>query len=134
MAGSAAEPAVPTGGSAGGAINRVVMASGLIVEDLVIGDGPACIDPNANVEVRFKSMLADGTVYDATEGTRTARYPLKQLIRGWQDGIPGMRVGGKRRLSVPWQLGYGDREVPQKQMVIPAKSNLVFEIELVGLS
>lgn len=115
------------------AANRVAMASGLVLEDLKIGDGPQCLDPNAAVDVRFTAMLKDGTVFESTDGRGPERVELKQAIRGWQDGIPGMHVGGIRRLTIPWQLGYGDRDVPVGGLTIPRQSGLVFEIELVGL-
>jgi FKBP-type peptidyl-prolyl cis-trans isomerase len=109
------------------------MASGLVIEDLRIGDGPVCNDPNAGIKVRFKAMLKDGTVFEQTAPGESRDFRLKWTIRGWQDGVPGMRVGGLRRLHVPWSLGYGDREIRAGHVVIPPRSDLVFEVELVGL-
>ncbi|MBX3359132.1 MAG: FKBP-type peptidyl-prolyl cis-trans isomerase [Phycisphaeraceae bacterium] len=109
------------------------MASGLIVEDLVLGEGPACTSPEAVVVVRFKGMLTDGRVFDSTMDRSGDGYPLKELIRGWQEGIPGMRVGGTRRLTIPWRLAYGDREIRMPTITIPAQSDVVFEINLVDL-
>jgi FKBP-type peptidyl-prolyl cis-trans isomerase FkpA len=80
--------------------------------------------PNVNlqVKVKYKGYLTDGTVFD--QGTIT--YSLKQLIKGWQEGLPLIGVGGKIKLLVPSALGYGSTATS----AIPANSVLIFDMEL----
>ncbi|MDF9826525.1 FKBP-type peptidyl-prolyl cis-trans isomerase [Ereboglobus sp. PH5-5] len=83
------------------------------------------------VSVLYKGMLLNGTVFDQT---RSADHPFTfrvgrgEVIEGWEEGIPMMRVGEKRLLIIPFELGYGTRGDPPK---IPRRSTLVFEVELV---
>lgn len=99
-------------------------------EDLVVGTGKVC-PPNATVTLHYTGTLkSDGSKFDSSVGGPPAEFPLADLIRGWQFGVPGMKVGGKRKLTIPWQFGYGERGSPPK---IPGKSDLVFEIELVDV-
>lgn len=98
-------------------------SSGLVIEDLTIGGGKEC-PAGATVTIAYKGQLTSGTEFDAS---RRSTFPLNQLIKGWQQGIPGMRVGGKRKLTIPPDLGYGTRGAPP---VIPPNATLVFEIEL----
>jgi len=102
-------------------------ASGLIIEDLVAGSG-AEAKPHATVTIHYRGTLTDGKEFDSSHSRgKPATFGLDQLIKGWQAGIPGMKVGGKRRLTVPPQLGYGARGSPP---VIPPNATLVFDIEL----
>ncbi len=100
--------------------------------DEVVGTG-AEAKVDANITVKYTGKLADGTVFDSTEkqGGTPATFQLSQgrLIDGWVQGIPGMKVGGKRKLVIPPALGYGDR--PNGS--IPANSTLTFEIELIDV-
>ena len=101
------------------------------IEDEVEGTGPEC-PQGATVEVHYKGTLMDGTVFDSSyDRGETIKFPLKDLIQGWQEGIPGMKVGGKRKLTIPYEKAYGERGVPG---AIPPKSDLKFEIELVGVN
>ncbi len=103
----------------------------LVVEDITEGQGPECA-PGATVNVHYKGALMDGTVFDSSyDRGQPIDFPLANLIPGWQKGIPGMKVGGKRKLTIPYALGYGDRGSPP---VIPPRADLVFEIELLGVS
>lgn len=103
----------------------------LVVEDLTEGSGPEC-PPGATVNVHYKGTLMDGTVFDSSyDRGQPIDFPLANLIPGWQQGIPGMKVGGKRKLTIPYALGYGERGSPP---VIPPRADLVFEIELLGVS
>jgi peptidylprolyl isomerase len=90
--------------------------------------------PNKYYTVNYTGYLTDGTVFDssAIQGTpHTFLYGAHQVIRGWDLGLNGMRVGGKRRLFIPWQLAYGpDGRPPQ----IPARAELIFDVELVSQS
>ena len=82
---------------------------------------------NSTVTVRYKGYRLNGKVFDETVGTDTATFPLKNLIQGWQEGIPLLQKGGKGTFFVPSDLGYGAQQVGD----IPANSVLIFEIELV---
>ncbi len=88
------------------------------------GDTP---DLCASVTVKYKGALLDGSVFD--ESTTNVSFPLKNLIIGWQKGIPLIQKGGKIKLYIPPSLGYGGTA----QSGIPANSTLVFDIELVGV-
>lgn len=124
-----AQPAEPTP-----AIKPVTLPSGVVIEDLVEGNGDES-KPGTSVVVNYKGMLKDGKVFDSTEGRGTAMFPLFGVIKGWQEGIPGMKVGGKRRLTIPAKLAYGSREIKNpktEEVIIPAFSDLVFEVELVA--
>jgi FKBP-type peptidyl-prolyl cis-trans isomerase len=106
--------------------------SGLYVHDLVVGTG-AIADSMATAEVHYTGWLADGTKFDTSlERQETFRFTvgIGQVIAGWDEGVRGMRVGGKRRLVVPPKLGYGDVGAAP---VIPRMATLVFDVELVGL-
>lgn len=80
------------------------------------------------VTVKYKGYLLDGTVFDETTGTETATFPLTNLIKGWQEGIPLLKKGGKGTFLLPSALAYG----PDGSGSIPANAPLVFEIELVN--
>lgn len=81
------------------------------------------------VTVKYKGYLLDGTVFDETTGAQTATFPLTNLIKGWQEGIPLLKKGGKGTFLLPSVLGYG----PQGSSgSIPPNAPLVFEIELVN--
>jgi len=102
----------------------------LIIEDTLVGDGPECA-PGATVKVHYRGTLMDGTEFDSSYGRgQPVEFPLANLIKGWQEGIPGMKVGGKRMLTIPYAMGYGVHGSPP---AIPAKADLKFEIELLGV-
>jgi FKBP-type peptidyl-prolyl cis-trans isomerase FkpA len=102
----------------------------LKIEDLTVGSGAEC-KPSARVKVHYRGTLMDGTEFDSSyKRGQPIEFPLDNLIQGWQEGIPGMKVGGKRRLTVPYALGYGVRGSPPS---IPPKADLIFEIELLGV-
>jgi peptidylprolyl isomerase len=105
------------------------------IEDLKLGTGSEC-PAGASVTINYHGMLLDGSVFDTTRGEKPATFPLPRLIPGWQMGIPGMKVGGVRRLTIPYQLAYGEREIPgpDGKPLIPAKSNLVFSIEMLAIN
>ncbi len=108
------------------------------VIDLVEGSGTAYA-PRKCIYTHYAGWLADGTKFDASRDTRNgiAGEPVgfaqgtKQVIDAWEVGFEGMRVGSTRRLFVPWRVGYGARGNPP---VIPARSDLVFDIELMGVA
>ncbi len=95
----------------------------LQIIDLKTGTG-ATVKKDDTVTVAYRGTLAsDGTIFDES---KKATFGLDQVIKGWQEGIPGMKVGGKRRLVIPADMAYGD----QAQNGIPANSALVFDITL----
>ena len=97
------------------------------IEDEVVGKGPE-LKPGDIAVVDYTGTLLDGTKFDSSHDRgKPFTTPIPgRLIRGWNEGIPGMRAGGKRRLTIPPELGYGAMPQPK----IPANSTLVFEIEL----
>ncbi len=97
------------------------------VEDLTIGTG-ATVVTGDTVTVTYVGTLTSGTQFDA--GTFTFRVGAGTVIKGWDQGLVGMRVGGKRRLTVPPNLGYGS----QAQNGIPANSTLKFDIVLLAIA
>jgi len=102
--------------------------------DTKLGEGQTA-NPGDFITVQYTGWLAsDGTKFDSSYD-RNAPFTFPQgmhrVITGWDQGFAGMRVGGKRRLFIPYQLAYGDSGRPP---VIPAKSDLIFDIELVSAS
>jgi FKBP-type peptidyl-prolyl cis-trans isomerase FkpA len=108
-------------------------ASGLQIDDLVVGQG-AEASAGRNVKVHYTGWLTNGTKFDSSKDRNDPFvFPLGQgqVIRGWDEGVQGMKVGGKRKLTIPPALGYGARGAGG---VIPPNATLVFEVELLGVS
>ena len=106
--------------------------SGLQYADTGIGNGPT---PNEGqiVVVHFIGWLDDGTKFDSTRDRgKPFGFPLGsgQVIKGWDEGVAGMKVGGRRKLTIPPELGYGARGAGG---VIPPNATLTFEVELLGV-
>jgi FKBP-type peptidyl-prolyl cis-trans isomerase FkpA len=107
--------------------------SALIKEDLVLGKGAAA-EAGERVVVHYVGWLADGRQFDSS---RARHDPLDfalgagDVIKGWDQGIPGMKVGGTRRLTIPAELAYGDQGCGG---VIPPQAKLVFEVELLAIT
>jgi FKBP-type peptidyl-prolyl cis-trans isomerase len=102
----------------------------LVKEDLRVGTG-AEATAGATVEVHYTGWLLDGPEFDSSRrrGPFTFVLGAGHVIRGWDQGVAGMRVGGTRKLTIPPELGYGLRGYPG---LIPAQATLVFEVELLG--
>jgi peptidylprolyl isomerase len=101
--------------------------SGVEIWDVTEGKGEA-VKSGADVTIFYTGWLTNGEVFDSSRPRgKPDTFPLDRLIKGWQEGVPGMKPGGVRRLRVPAALGYGDRNKGK----IPANSVLIFEIELV---
>ncbi|MBX3364072.1 MAG: FKBP-type peptidyl-prolyl cis-trans isomerase [Phycisphaeraceae bacterium] len=104
--------------------------SGLVIEEVTIGEGQEC-RPSDTVHVHYRGTLTSGKVFDSNwDDDEPIRFPLANLIEGWKKGIPGMKIGGVRKLTIPYPLAYGERGIPG---TIPPKATLVFDIKLVGL-
>jgi FKBP-type peptidyl-prolyl cis-trans isomerase len=105
--------------------------SGLKIEDQVVGDGTEAKAGNT-VTVHYKGSLMNGTVFDASRnhGDKGFTFILGagQVIKGWDLGVAGMKEGGKRKLTIPADLAYGNQDVGGG--LIPANSTLIFEVEL----
>ena len=103
----------------------------LVIQDLVDGTGREAKKGDV-VEVHYTGWLTDGKKFDSSVGRGPFSFDLGagQVIAGWDRGVAGMKVGGKRKLTVPPELGYGSRGFPG---VIPPQATLVFEVELLGV-
>ncbi len=104
----------------------------LEIIDLVEGTGDV-VPYDAKVTAHYTGALAaDGTIFQSSHDgpDRPLTFTLKQVIKGWQQGVPGMQVGGTRRLIIPADLAYGSRSPAAN---IPPNSDLVFDIELVAI-
>jgi FKBP-type peptidyl-prolyl cis-trans isomerase len=107
-------------------------ASGLYYQDVAVGSGEVA-DSGKTIRVYYAGWLTNGRQFDGNRDDARPRdfvLGVGALIRGWDEGLRGMRVGGRRRLIVPPALGYGARTSGQ----IPAGSVLVFEIDLIGIA
>lgn len=106
--------------------------STLQIEDLHLGEGPEATAGRL-VSVHYTGWLLDGPKFDSSLDRGTPfSFPLGagHVIAGWDQGVAGMKVGGKRKLTIPPHLGYGDRGAGG---VIPGGATLVFEVELLGI-
>ncbi len=107
--------------------------AGLVKEDIKVGTGPEA-KAGDQVSVHYTGTLTDGTKFDSS---RDRNEPFEfalgagQVIKGWDQGVAGMRKGGKRKLTIPSELGYGAHGSPPK---IPPDATLVFDIELLAIN
>lgn len=112
----------------GPVVHSAELEGGLLVEDLVIGTGYEVKAGGAVVALYHGTLKANGKKFDsAFERGAPIAFPLDGVIKGWQMGVPGMKVGGVRRLTIPAALAYGDRAMGPD---LPANSDLVFVIQL----
>jgi FKBP-type peptidyl-prolyl cis-trans isomerase len=113
--------------------NTITTPSGLQYVDLVEGSGDSPT-AGADVRVHYTGWLTSGEKFDSSvDRGQPFSFPIGQgrVIRGWDEGVMTMKVGGKRKLIIPPELGYGDRGAGG---VIPPGATLVFEVELLGVS
>ena len=105
----------------------------LRVEDLIVGAGQQATGPGQFVTVHYTGWLENGTEFDSSRRREPFSFPLGVgfVIPGWDQGLVGMRIGGKRRLTIPPELGYGANGMGS---VIPPNAMLVFEVELLEIS
>jgi FKBP-type peptidyl-prolyl cis-trans isomerase len=108
------------------------LASGLQYDDLVVGSGKMA-EAGMNVSIHYTGYLLDGSKFDSS---LDRGEPLKfqvasgQMIQGFDEGVRGMRIGGKRKIQVPWSMAYGEAGRPP---LIPPKSDLIFDMELLDV-
>ena len=106
------------------------MENGLSIENQVIGEGTEARDFN-KVVVNYTGTLEDGSVFDSSLNPDrepfTFTLGVGSVITGWDLGVKGMKVGGKRKLTIPSDLGYGDKGAGN---LIPPGATLIFEVEL----
>jgi len=121
-----------TGAKPGTEAKIVTTPSGLQYQDVMAGTGPSP-KTGQQVTVHYTGWLKDGTKFDSSVDRNepfTFQIGVGQVIRGWDEGVSTMKVGGKRKLIIPPQLGYGARGAGG---VIPPNATLYFEVELLGL-
>jgi len=106
----------------------VLTSSGLVFTETIAGVGTQAT-ASSTVLVHYHGKLIDGTVFDSSvDRGEPIKFPLKNVIKGWQEGVSMMRAGGKATLVVPSSLAYGDQGSPP---VIPPGATLIFDVELI---
>jgi len=112
--------------------NEIVTASGLKYVDQMIGSGDLAVAGKA-VTVHYTGWLENGKKFDSSvDRGQPFSFPLGagRVIKGWDEGVAGMKVGGKRKLTIPAHLGYGTRGAGG---VIPPNATLIFDVELLSV-
>lgn len=111
-------------------ISRTGTVTQLSVIDTVVGTGTEA-KAGDTITVNYTGVLPDGTMFDSSQGRGPFTFTLGvgQVIRGWDQGVQGMKVGGTRLLAIPSDLAYGERAIGK----IPANSSLIFQVELVSV-
>jgi len=110
----------------------VTTLDGLQYRDITVGAGAKAVS-GMNVTVHYTGWLENGKKFDSSVDRGTPfsfKLGAGQVIKGWDEGVAGMKVGGKRQLHIPPQLGYGDRGAGS---VIPANATLIFDVELLAV-
>ena len=126
---AAAKPTVPDPTSVEG-LTPVTTDSGLVYYDIKVGDGPQPLNEQTKATVHWSGWLEDGTLIGSSHSSgKPFTAQIDEVVPGWAEGVVTMKVGGKRRLEVPPELGYGATGAPR----IPPNSKLVFEVELLSI-
>ena len=113
-------------------MSTITTASGLQYEDLTVGSGDTAT-AGKSVTVHYTGWLTNGSKFDSSKDRNEPfefNLGASEVIRGWDEGVQGMQVGGVRKLTIPASLGYGARGAGG---VIPPNATLVFEVELLGV-
>ncbi len=106
-------------------------ATGIKYYDIVVGNGPTPPSSESTVKVHYTGYFTNGQKFDSSVDRGTpATFPLNRVIAGWTEGVGSMTVGSKRKLIIPYSLGYGARGNPPR---IPAKATLIFDVELIEI-
>lgn len=116
---------------ASGSAKTIIMENGLKIEDQVVGTGSEATS-GKKVTVNYLGTLTNGTKFDSSfDRNQPFSFNLGagEVIAGWDQGVAGMKVGGKRKLTIPPSLGYGSRDLG----TIPPNSTLIFEVELLNV-
>ncbi|KXK09482.1 FKBP-type peptidyl-prolyl cis-trans isomerase [Candidatus Dojkabacteria bacterium] len=111
----------------------VAVSENLIIEDVVVGEGPIAL-PGNTVTVHYVGTLTDGTQFDSSiDREQPFSFVLGKgnVIPGWDQGVQGMQVGGKRKLTIPAELAYGESG---QGTIIPPNATLEFEVEMLGIA
>lgn len=106
----------------------------LEIEDITLGEGQEATGRSQTVIVHYTGWLEDGTKFDSSlDRNEVFQFPLgvSYVIKGWDQGVVGMKAGGKRKLTVPSHLGYGENGAGD---MIPGNATLIFEIELLEIT
>ena len=113
------------------AFDPIGLVAELKIIDTVVGTGQV-VPENATITAHYTGALAkDGTIFQSSHDFgQPATFGLNQVIAGWTKGVPGMKVGGTRRLIIPAAMAYGSRRAAAN---IPPNSDLVFDIELIAI-
>lgn len=130
MQGSASPTPTPPQTTAQAQPNDAADLKRIKIVDETVGTGQA-VKKGDTITVNYTGTLTNGKVFDTSIGKQpfTTQIGVGQVIRGWDLGLIGMKVGGKRKLTIPSDLGYG----AQAQGAIPANSTLIFEVELLSI-
>lgn len=105
----------------------------LKIEDIKVGEGPE-VKEGDTVVMHYTGYLADGKKFDSSHDRKEpfeTKIGVGYVIKGWDMGVPGMKVGGKRKLTIPYQFGYGKFGVEPD---IPGFATLIFEVELLKIT
>jgi FKBP-type peptidyl-prolyl cis-trans isomerase len=130
--GDADIPGIPAGSTLMFDVELIKVKDGLKIEDIVVGSGEE-VQVGDRISIHYSGTLLDGSKFDSSVDRGVpfqTRIGVGQLIQGWDIGIIGMKKGGKRKLTIPSELGYGDRGAGDK---IPGGATLVFDVDLLEI-